>query len=72
MPDANKINRFCYMLCLGCIVSALLIGLLMIWLEVNNEVFFKLLGTTIVLMLASALTLSLNKAVHRKTGDDGE
>jgi hypothetical protein len=70
MPDADKINRFCYMLCLGCILSALLIGLLMIWLEVDNEVFYKLLGTTVVLMLASALTLSLNKAVHRRTDGD--
>ena len=70
MPIANAINRFCYMLCLGCILSALIIGLLMIWLEVDNEVFYKLLGTTLVLMLASALTLSLNKAVHRKSEED--
>lgn len=70
MPNVSAINRFCYMLCLGCILSALTIGLLMIWLEVDNEVFYKLLGTTCVLMLASALTLSLNKAVHRRTDDN--
>ena len=70
MPNFELINRVCYILCLACIVSALFIGMLMIWVEVDNEVFYKLLATTIVLMLASALTLSLNKAVHRKSDDE--
>ncbi len=72
--NLQKLNKICFTICIVCIVAGSLLALAMIWLELQEEEFvWKSWLTIAVFFLASALTLSVSKALGgrvRETSED--
>jgi hypothetical protein len=65
------VNRICYTICIICIISGVVLGLLIIWGDRQDRDHWKYLATIFVLFLASSLTLSVNRLLDkgRSAGD---
>ena len=72
--NLEKLNKICFTNCIVCIVAGSVLALAMIWLELEEEKFvWKSWLTSAVFFLASALTLSVSKALGgrvRQTPED--
>ena len=69
--DLKRLNTICYTICIVCIVAGVVFALILIWGELENEIAWKGFMTIGVFFLGSALTLSVNKMLERKPGNDG-
>ncbi len=66
----QSLNKICFTICIVCIVAGAVLSLAMIWLDLLNEEFmWKLWLTVGVLLLSSALTLSISKTLALKPRD---
>ncbi len=60
----KRLNRFCYAICIACIVAGALMALGMIWGIIgDNDRIQKSAGSIAVVFAASTLTLCINKAI---------
>ena len=68
----RKLNKFCFTICIVCIICGTVLSLVMIWAEIHDhEIIWKSWLTIAVFFLASALTLSVNKTLQwNRKGDD--
>ena len=67
----KQLNTICYTICIVCIIAGVVLALILIWGDVNSEIVWKGLMTIGVFMFGSAVTLSVNKMIERRPGDDG-
>ena len=59
------VNRICYTICIVCIVTGVVLGLLIIWGDQRDGHHWKYLATIFVFFLASSLTLSVNRLLDK-------
>ncbi len=67
----KQLNTICYTICIVCIIAGVVLALILIWGDVNSEIVWNGLMTIGVFMFGSAVTLSVNKMIERRPGDDG-
>ena len=71
--NLQHLNRICFTICIVCIVLGTVLSLAMIWGEINdNEFVWKSWLTIGLFFLASALTLSVSKALGGRAKHNGE
>ena len=71
--NLQLLNKVCFTICIGCIVLGTVFSLAIIWGELSdNEFFWKSWLSIGVLLLASALTLSVSKTLGRHEKPEGD
>lgn len=71
--DLQHLNKICFTICIVCIVLGTVLSLAMIWGDIrDNDFVWKSWLTIAVLFLASALTLSVSKALGGRTKHETE
>ena len=69
--NLHHLNKICFTICIVCIVLGTVLSLAMIWSEISDREFVWKSWLTIgVFFLASALTLSVSKALGGRASRD--
>ncbi|MFQ5542409.1 MAG: hypothetical protein ACE5E2_06220, partial [Candidatus Binatia bacterium] len=59
MLEFSKIDKACYIVSLLSVLTGVATGILLLWGPKESELLWKLLGTSIILLLGSIFTLQL-------------
>ena len=70
MSVPRTLDRFCYTICIITIVAGVAVGIAMIWLPGMDDVLWKALATLAIVFGGAALTLSVNRTIAGRLGDD--
>ena len=66
----QMLNIICFTICVVCIVAGLVLGLVLIWGNVeNSDLFWRAWITLAILFLASLLTMKVNQTFASGTNE---
>ena len=62
--SARALNRICFPLFLAAILSSVVLGLIAIWFSIEDETYYRFLGSLLVITVASAFIISVTRALN--------
>jgi len=72
MNMLSILNRLCYLVCVLSIVIGATLSIVAIWGDYDNDLMWKGISTSLVLLTASILTLGVNNIIGARVVTDCE